>query len=198
MTRPRPPRRSSRTSPRPARSPAPGRPLAIGAATAGQRSGAVVPDGRGQGRQEKTVVNAESVGQRPTAAWTEWRIPLSDLTGVNLTAVQEAHARRRRPDQPEGGRRRHAVLRRHRVRPSGQVAQARNHAAHAAHDDTKAGRWSTGQRPALCRTVTLSDGFGKVRTRYRLCHPEAKPKDLGHRIGDFSRSRPRSFAADSG
>ncbi|MCX5644973.1 MAG: discoidin domain-containing protein [Phycisphaerae bacterium] len=36
----------------------------------------------------KTVVNANPSAST-TAAWTEWRIPLSSLTGVSLTAVQK-------------------------------------------------------------------------------------------------------------
>ncbi|MCX5643289.1 MAG: hypothetical protein NTZ17_01190, partial [Phycisphaerae bacterium] len=35
-----------------------------------------------------TVVNANPSASA-TGAWTEWRIPLSDLTGVSLTAVQK-------------------------------------------------------------------------------------------------------------
>ncbi|MCX5643561.1 MAG: hypothetical protein NTZ17_02575, partial [Phycisphaerae bacterium] len=36
----------------------------------------------------KTVVNPNPSASA-TGAWTEWRIPLSDLTGVSLTAVQK-------------------------------------------------------------------------------------------------------------
>ncbi|MCX5644482.1 MAG: hypothetical protein NTZ17_07325, partial [Phycisphaerae bacterium] len=36
----------------------------------------------------KTVVNVNPSASA-TAAWTQWRIPLSDLTGVSLTAMQK-------------------------------------------------------------------------------------------------------------
>ena len=36
----------------------------------------------------KTVVNANPSAST-TAAWTQWRIPLSSLTGVSLTTVQK-------------------------------------------------------------------------------------------------------------
>jgi hypothetical protein len=38
--------------------------------------------------KKKTVVNANAAATT-VSAWTEWRIPLSDLTGVSLTAVQK-------------------------------------------------------------------------------------------------------------
>ncbi|MCU0917797.1 MAG: discoidin domain-containing protein [Planctomycetes bacterium] len=38
--------------------------------------------------KKKTVVHAQAAATA-TGAWTEWRIPLSDLTGVNLTAVKK-------------------------------------------------------------------------------------------------------------
>jgi hypothetical protein len=38
--------------------------------------------------KSKTVVNANPSASI-TSAWTEWRIPLSDLTGVSLTTVQK-------------------------------------------------------------------------------------------------------------
>jgi hypothetical protein len=36
----------------------------------------------------KTVVNANPAASA-TAAWTQWKIPLSDLTGISLTTVQK-------------------------------------------------------------------------------------------------------------
>ncbi len=39
--------------------------------------------------KSKTVSNVTSVVAVMTADWTEWRIPLSDLTGVSLTTVQK-------------------------------------------------------------------------------------------------------------
>jgi hypothetical protein len=36
----------------------------------------------------KTVVNPNPSASA-TAAWTQWKIPLSDLTGVSLTTVQK-------------------------------------------------------------------------------------------------------------
>jgi hypothetical protein len=38
--------------------------------------------------KSKTVVNPNPSASA-TAAWTQWRIPLSDLTGVSLTTVQK-------------------------------------------------------------------------------------------------------------
>ena len=57
----------------------------------------------------------------PTAVvsgeWTQWKIPLSSFAGVNTAKRQEADHRRGQQDQPGPGRRRHALHRRHRLRP---------------------------------------------------------------------------------
>ena len=62
--------------------------LAIGMAMPGNDPAPlylVVEDKAGK---KKTVVNPNP-GATATAAWTQWRIPLSDLTGVNVAAVKK-------------------------------------------------------------------------------------------------------------
>ncbi len=75
-------------SPPPARSPGSWQALAIGATMRTNGPAPlylVVEDKAGK---KKTVVNANPAASA-VAAWTEWRIPLSSLTGVNLAAVKK-------------------------------------------------------------------------------------------------------------
>ena len=72
--------------------------------------------------KSKTVANPNA-SATTTTSWQQWKIPLSEFTsaGVKMNAVKTIVDRRRQPDQPDGGRQRHGVHRRHRVRSFGSV-----------------------------------------------------------------------------
>jgi regulation of enolase protein 1 (concanavalin A-like superfamily) len=62
--------------------------VAIGATMASNDPASLYVTVEDKAGKSKTVVNANPTASA-TAAWTEWRIPLSDLTGVSLTTVKK-------------------------------------------------------------------------------------------------------------